>query len=304
MDYKKLLPSQKLRLRILKLMDFLPDKLMIELQYKIATGRKVNLKKPLRFTEKLQWYKLYHRDSLMTQCVDKYSVREYINSKGYGDILVPLYGVYDRSEDIDFDKLPDRFVLKTTNGSHTNILCEDKSKLDVEATRQKLNRYMKAWSGKVGREWAYYDVKPHIICEKYLDKDENNDLIDYKFFCFNGEPYCLYVIVERYLEDGLKLGIYNTDFEKKPYVRSDIQGLTTDVVKPKNFEEMVEIARDLSKDFPHVRVDFYNIDGEIVFGELTFYDGSGYKGFVADEFDFILGEKFRLPETKARVYNA
>ncbi len=295
MDYKKLIPNQELRLKILKLTDFLPDKLMIKLQYRIATGRKVNLKNPVRFTEKLQWYKLYHRDLLMTQCSDKYSVREYITSKGYGDILVPLYGVYDRSEDIDFDKLPNKFVLKTTNGSHTNMFCEDKSKLDIEFTRKTLDHWLNAWTRKVGREWSYYNIKPRIICEKYLDKDENHDLIDYKFFCFNGEPFCLYVIVERYLEDGIKLGIYDTKFEKLPYRRSDIRGLTTDVVKPKNFEAMVEIARDLSKDFPHVRVDFYNIDGEIIFGELTFYDGAGYKGFEPDEFDFILGEKFKLP---------
>lgn len=296
MDYKKLLPNQKMRLKILKLIDFLPDEPMIKLQYKIATGRELNLKNPIRFTEKLQKYKLYHRDQLMTQCADKYGVREYISSKGYGDILVPLYGVYDRAEDIDFDKLPDRFVLKTTNGSHTNIFCEDKSKFEIEGARQKLNHYMKMWAGKMGREWAYYDIKPRIICEKYLDKDENNDLIDYKFFCFNGEPFCLYVIVDRYLKDGIKLGIYNTDFQVMPYKRSDLRGLTKSAVKPRNFEKMVEIARALSQDFPHVRVDFYNIDGEIVFGELTFYDGSGYKGFEPDELDIILGEKFKLLE--------
>lgn len=300
MNYKNLIPNQDLRLRILKLTDFLPDKFMIKLQYRIATGRKLNLKKAVRFTEKLQWYKLYYRDPLMTQCSDKYSVREYVKSKGYGDILVPLYGVYECPEEIDFDKLPNKFVLKTTNGSHTNIFCEDKSKLDIESTRKTLNKWLNTWNGKVGREWSYYNIKPRIICEKYLDKDENNDLIDYKFFCFNGEPFCLYVIVERYLEDGMKLGIYDTNFKKLPYRRSDIRGLTYDVVKPKNFEKMVEIARNLSKDFPHVRVDLYNVDGEIFFGELTFYDGSGYKGYVPDEFDFILGEKFKLPEPKLK----
>lgn len=294
MDYKKIIKNQELRLKILKLTDFIPDKPMIKLQYKIATGRKLNIKKPTRFSEKLQWYKLYFRDPLITQCADKYGVREYISSKGHGDILVPLYGVYDKAEDIDFDKLPSRFVLKTTNGSHTNILCDDKSKLDKETTIKTLNTWLKKRSSKLGREWAYYDIKPKIICEKYLDKDSNNDLIDYKFFCFNGEPFCLYVIVERFLKDGLKLGIYDTDFKKLPYRRADINGLTKDAVKPKNFDRMLEIAKDLSKDFPHVRVDFYNIDGEIYFGELTFYDGSGYKGFIPDEFDIILGDKFNL----------
>jgi len=295
MDYKKIIPSQELRFKILSLTNFISDKCMIKLQYKIATGRKLSLKSPQRFTEKLQWYKLYHRDPLMTQCADKYGVREYITSKGYEDILVPLYGVYDRSEDIDFENLPDRFVLKTTNGSHTNIFCDDKSKLDVEATRFTLNGWLNKKAEKAGREWAYYDIKPKIICEKYLDKDENNDLVDYKFFCFNGEPYCLYVIIERFLKDGIKLGIFDLDFSQMPFVRSDIKGITTHVKKPNNFEKMINIAKDLSKDFPHARVDLYNIRGVIVFGEITFYDGSGYKGFVPDEFDYELGEKFQLP---------
>ena len=232
----------------------------------------------------------------MTQCADKYKVREYITSKGYEDILVPLYGVYERVEDIDFEKLPNKFVLKTTNGSHTNIFCEDKYKLDIETTKKTLNRWLNVWRGKVGREWAYYDIKPRIICEKYLDKDENNDLIDYKFFCFNGKPYCLYVIVERYLKDGIKLGIYDTKFQKMPYIRSGVKGLSRDVPKPKNFEKMIKIAQILSEDFPHVRVDLYNIDGDIYFGELTFYTGSGYIRFIPDEFDFILGKQFKLPE--------
>lgn len=298
MNYKKLIKNQGIRLKILKMADFIPDKFMTKIQYRISTGRKLNLKNPKRFTEKLQWYKLFYRIPLMTQCSDKYGVREYVISKGYEEILVPLYGVYDKAEDINFNCLPNKFVLKTTNGSHTNIFCEDKSKLDNEATRNTLNHWLNTWAGKIGREWSYYNIKPRIICEKYLEKDANNDLIDYKFFCFNGEPFCIYVIVERYLKDGIKLGIFDTEFNKLPYRRSDIRDLTSDVIKPKNFDKMMEIAKDLSKDFPHVRVDLYNIDGEIRFGELTFYDGSGYKGYVPDEFDFILGNKFELPVEK------
>ncbi|WP_223701113.1 ATP-grasp fold amidoligase family protein [Sutcliffiella deserti] len=297
MDYKKLIRSQKVRLKLLKLLDFLPDRLMIKLQYKIKTGRTLNLLNPVRFTEKLQWYKLYYREPLMIQCSDKYGVREYISSKGYEDILVPLFGVYEKAEDIDFDKLPDKFVLKTTNGSHTNILCEDKSKLDIDKTRKTLNQWINNWAGKVGREWAYHGIKPRIICEKYLDKDKNDDLIDYKFFCFNGEPHFLYVIVERFLEDGIKLGIYDTSFNELPYKRADIRGLKKEAIKPKNFEKMVEIAKKLSEDFAHVRVDFYNIDGQIYFGELTFYTAGGYQKYVSDEFDFIMGEKFLLPSS-------
>lgn len=296
MNYKKLIPNQKLRLKILRLLDFAPDKQMIKLQYRISTGRRLNLKNPKRFNEKLQWYKLHYREQLMVKCSDKFGVRDYVNSKGLDDLMIPLYGVYDRAEDINFDILPNKFVLKTTNGSHTNILCQDKGMLNIEQTRRKLNQWLNDWQGKMGREWAYYDIKPRIICEKYLEKDENNDLIDYKFFCFNGEPFCLYVIAERFLQDGIKLGVYDTEFNKLPYYRSDIRELKSHITKPKNFDRMLEIARILSEDFPHVRVDLYNIDGKIYFGELTFYNGSGYKDHLPHEFEFILGEKFILPK--------
>lgn len=296
MNYKKIIPSLKLRMKLLKFLDFVPDKQMVKLQYRIATGRKLHLNKPVRFTEKLQWYKLYYRDPLMVKCSDKYEVREYVASKGYSDILVPLYGVYDKAEDINFDELPNKFVLKTTNGSHTNILCEEKSKLNIKETKELLNSWLTDWEGKVGREWAYHHVKPRIICEKYLEKDKNNDLVDYKFFCFNGEPFSLYVIVERFISSGIKLGIFDTDFKKLPYKREDIPWLKTDYKKPGNFDEMLKVAKKLSEDFPHVRVDLYNIDGRIYFGELTFYNGSGYKGYDPEEFDFILGENFKLPQ--------
>jgi len=298
MLYKKLFPGRKLRLRLLKAFDFLPDFIMVSFQYFISTGRFLNLSKATRFTEKLQWYKLYYRDDLMTACSDKYEVREYVESKGFSDILIPLYGVYESVDDILFNEFPDKFVLKTTNGSHTNILCENKRDLDIGSSKFKLDAWLKDWAGKVGREWSYYNIEPKIICEQYIEKDKNDDLVDYKFFCFNGEPYCLYVIIDRFLEGGLKLGIYDMEFKKLPYRRNDIPSFNTDIKKPDNFDLMLEIARKLSKDFPHVRVDLYNINGKIYFGELTFYDGSGYKGYLADEFDYMLGNQFKLPAKK------
>ncbi|MCD4711904.1 MAG: carbonic anhydrase [Clostridiales bacterium] len=295
MDYKKVFKSQELRLKVLRMLDFVPDKLMIKIQYRLATGKSLNLHNPTRFTEKIQWYKLYYRDPLLVKCSDKYAIRDYISQKGLEDILVPLYGAYDKAEDIDFRQLPDKFVLKTNNGSHTNILCDNKEKLNKEETIKTLNQWLTKRSSKLGREWSYYDIEPKIVCEKYLDKDENNDLVDYKFFCFNGEPFYLYVITERFLPGGAKLGLYDMDFKKLPYRRPDIALINKEVEKPKNFDRMIEIARVLSKDFPHVRVDLYNIDGKIYFGELTFYNGSGYKIYVSEEFDFIVGQKFTLP---------
>jgi len=296
MDYKKIIKSQELRLRLLRLADFLPDKLMIKIQYKISTGKRLNLQNPTRFTEKIQWYKLYYRDPLLVKCSDKYAVRDYISQKGLDDILVPLYGAYDKAEDIDFKELPNRFVLKTNNGSHTNILCDDKKKLNQEETIKTLNQWLTKRSSKLGREWSYYDIEPKIVCEKYLDKDENNDLIDYKFFCFNGEPFYLYVITERFLPGGAKLGLFDMEFKKLPYRRSDISPISKDIEKPKNFDRMIEIAKILAKDFPHVRVDLYNINGQIYFGELTFYNGSGYKIYIPEDFDYTVGEKFVLPK--------
>jgi hypothetical protein len=295
-NYKNIIKNKELRLKILKLMDFFPDKIMIYIQYYISTGRLLNLKSGKRFTEKLQWYKLYYRKELLTQCADKYLVRDYVSSKGLEDILIPLYGAYNNANEIDFKNLPKSFVLKTTNGSHTNILCKNKDNLDISESKDKLNRWLIEWAGKVGREWAYYNIKPKIVCEEFLEVDSTQDLDDYKFFCFNGEPYCLYVVMDRNAEDGIKLGIYDLDFNKLEYYRNDISPISTVIAKPKNYSKMIEMVILLAKDFPHVRVDLYNIDGEIYFGELTFYDGSGYKGYIPDEFDYILGEKFILPE--------
>lgn len=295
MNYKKLVPSRDLRLKILGLTDFVPDKVMIGIQYKIATGRRLNLQNPKRFTEKLQWYKLYHRDSLMTQCVDKYEVRDYIISKGLEDILIPLYGVYNSPYEIDFRILPNRFILKTTNGSHTNLFCRDKTKLDIKSARTILDNWLTKKTVKAGREWPYYNVKPRIICEKYLDKDKNNDLIDYKFICFSGKVACVFVNAERDSDVGMRFGIYNREFKHLPYRRKGLRDIESSFSKPDNYERMLEIAEKLSADFPHVRVDLYNLDGKIYFGEMTFFHGSGYIDFEPDEFDFILGEQFLLP---------
>ncbi|MCA1010727.1 ATP-grasp fold amidoligase family protein [Halobacillus halophilus] len=293
MNYKKVFQSEQLRMRLLGLTEFIPDKTMIYLQYWIKTGRKLNLSNPKRFNEKIQWYKLYYRDPLMAQCADKYEVREYVTSKNLEEILIPLYGVYDDANDIDFNKLPSKFILKTNNGSHTNIICEDKSTLNIENTRKVLNTWLTKRTAKAGREWAYYNINPKIICEKLLDKDKNNDLIDYKFYCFNGK--CSYIKVATNTSSGNpENGIFNMEFEQLPYCRSEVVKITDKIEKPKNYKNMCKIAEALSSDFPHVRVDLYNINGKIYFGELTFYDTSGYQIFEPDEFDYILGNLFSI----------
>ena len=297
-DYKKIIKSQKLRFKILNLLSWVPDKIMIKMQYKIKTGRKLDLKNPKRFTEKLQWYKLYYRDPLMKKCADKYEVRDYVKSKGLENILNELYGVYDKPEEIDFDKLPNKFVLKTTDGSGGNniIVCEDKQKMNIKKTIKQIKEWQKNNIKKpAGREWCYEGLKSRIICEKVLPRDNRNDLPDYKFFCFNGKVEFLYVMID-YTDNHSngKMGFYDRNFKKLPFNRNDFKKIDFNIKKPINFEKMINYAEILSKDFPHVRVDFYNINGNIVFGELTFYNTSGYVSFTPDEYDYKIGEKMHL----------
>lgn len=300
MDYKKIIKSRETRLRFLRTLDFIPDKTMIKMQYFIKTGRRLNLKNPQRYTEKLQWYKLYYRDPLMQQCADKYDVREYVRSKGLGYILNECYGVYERVEDIDFDSLPDQFVLKDTLGGGGNsiIICKDKATFDFENAKKQMQKWLSIDSNKKneGREWVYQGRKHRIIIEKYIESNPSEGgLVDYKFFCFNGEPKYLYVIADRILGQIAGIGIFNVNFELLSVIRTDERPLERNIEKPKKFDEMIDIVKIISKDFPHVRVDLYNQDGNIIFGENTFFDGSGYHKYEPDEFDYELGSYFKLP---------
>lgn len=295
--------KSKIKLRILKAFNWIPDKQMICIQYRMKTGRKLNLQNPVRYTEKLQWYKLYHRDPLMAQCADKWEVRGFIEKKGLADILNDCYGVYDSEDDINFDVLPNQFVIKSTNGaSGIGIeICKDKSQIDVPKLKKELHKWLIPQKNGGGREWVYYQYKPRLIIEKYLAPGKGeNSLVDYKFFCFQGEPYCLYVMNERFSEGGVRQNIMDLDYKVMPYRREKIRPIRTELKKPRNFEQMVEMAKTLSKDFPYVRVDFYDIDGRIYFGEMTFFPESGYYDFEPDEFDFMLGEKFKIEEIQQR----
>lgn len=297
--YKKIIRSQKLRLRILEAFSFLPDQFTVKVQYRIKTGHKLRLDNPQRYTEKIQWYKLNYRTALETQCADKFAVRKYVQSKGLGFLLNELYAEYDDASKIDFDSLPNSYAMKSNNSSGTNYFVTDNSNENHEELRKLANGWISHKARSVSGEWCYENIKPRIIFEKLLPRDKNNDLPDYKFFCFNGEPFCLYTMID-YTDNHAngKLGFFDMEFNQLPYRRMDFAPITEKLEKPKNFDKMVEYARILSKDFPHVRVDFYNIDGQIVFGELTFHNASGYTIFEPDEFDFIMGEKFVLPEKK------
>jgi hypothetical protein len=299
MNNKNIIKNKKLRIKILNFFRFIPDKLMIKIQYRLKTGRKLNLTKPERYTEKLQWYKLYYRDHLLTKCSDKFEVRSYVTEKGLDKYLTKLFGVYDKFEEIDFKILPNSFAIKYTNGSGSNIFVKNKSTANLEEIKNIIIKWTKIRKTDYGREWCYYNVKPRIIIEELIERDENNDIPDYKFFCFNGKVKFLYTMVD-YVDNHKngRCSFFTPEFEKLPYRRSEFKEINRTVSKPVNFEKMIEIAEVLSKDFPHVRVDLYNIKGRILFGELTFYNASGYTVFSPDEFDFILGKEFDLPSKK------
>lgn len=306
MDYKKIIKSRELRLLVLRFLNIVPDKAMLKLQYRIKFGRRLELKNPRRFSEKLQWYKLYYRDPIMTQCAGKHDVRQYVKDKGLEYILNGQIGVYDSVDEINFSSLPERFVIKATVGAAGRqvLVCTDKKNSDIDAIRERIRGWMYKNTDKsrknAGREWAYNNVKQRLVVEEYIDSSAcKNGLLSYKIFCFGGRAKFLYVIAD--IKDGFfdaGYGIYSNKFEKLPYTRVGEEHLVLEQAKPENFEEMISVAETLAEGFPHVRVDLYNVEGKIIFGEMTFYNDSGYMKYDPDEFDFIAGEMFELPEKR------
>lgn len=295
-DYKKVFISRNFRRKLLSLFDFVPDIIILKVQYYIKMGRKLNLDNPLRYTEKIQWYKLYYKNPLLPRLVDKCDVKQYIREKGLEDIVVKDVGVYEKYEEINWSSLPDKYVIKDTlaGGGLSVILVKDKHNFNPISVKKLLNHWICIKRKKSdGREWPYYSGKSHrILIEEYLDS--KTGLTDYKFFCFAGKIACIYVIGNRVVGNHGELAIMDEKFHRLPYQSKTQATMKKDPVMPPNFERMRDVAQTLSKDFPHVRVDLYNVDGKIYFGELTFYGASGYQQFEPDEFDYKLGEYFEL----------
>ena len=304
MNYKGIFKSRRMRVSFMRLLSFLPDSFVVRIQYWIKTGRMLHLKSPVRFTEKLQWYKLYYRDPLMPKCADKYMVRQYVEEMGYGDILVPLYGVYDSIDSVDFDSLPNSFVVKDSLGcgGSSVLIIHNKN----EIVKNSVINCVKSWPNTMrgkhpGREWVYDNGKSRIIIEQLIDSGrKTGGLVDYKFFCFYGKVSFLYVISDRDLGKGVSLGVFSRDYEFLPVTRMDEHPLLRSIPKPKNYAEMIECAEKLSSPFPHARIDLYNQNGKILFGEITFFDGSGYMCFDPVRFDYLVGKEFPLPQKRLK----
>ena len=282
------------------MLQMIPDKPMLKAQYWIKSGRRLNLSDPQRYTEKMQWYKLYYRDPAMQVCADKYLVREYVKEKGLGHLLNELYAVFTSPEDIRLEGLPRQFVLKLSNGSGTNLICKDIHTLDIEEVRQKFRAYTSQANARAGREWVYENEKPAVIvAEEYLEDPSSplGSLRDYKILCFNGKPEYIICVDGRHTENYCHV-VYDCDWNKQDVVIGE-SSAAADYDRPDTLDEMLEIARILSAGFPAARIDLYSIQNRIYFGEITFFPWSGYMRFSPDSFDYELGSKFVLPRETA-----
>lgn len=262
----------------------------LKILFFLKHGYKLNLKDPKTYSEKLQWVKLYEDKSLMSICADKYLVRDYVKKKGLENILNTLLWSGTDPNKIPFEELPEKFVIKISNGSTLNIICKDKSKLNTNKTIKTLNKWLKFKYLECYGETFYNTYKPRILIEKYLE-NENGELYDYKLYCFNGKVYYVRVDIDRFTQH--KTNLYDLNFNKIDCTLGH-PNFNKVFTKPKKYEKMLQYAEILSKDFKHVRVDFFNVDGEIYFGEMTFTSGAGFDKILPYSFDLHMGELFNL----------
>lgn len=272
------------------------DEKYLKQKFKNIFGYELNLDNPQTFNEKLQWLKLYNRNPLYTIMVDKYKVKEYVAKVIGQEYIIPTFGVWDDSEEIDFSKLPNQFVLKCNHNSGLGMcVCKDKSKLDIKKIKKDLAKGLKQNYYLTNREWPYKEVPRKIIAEKYMRDDKTQELCDYKFFCFNGEPKILFIATDRQNpKEETKFDFYDMAFNHLPFTNGHPNSQQA-INKPQSFEKMKFLAEKLSKNIPHIRVDFYETNGQIFFGELTFFHWSGFVPFKPKEWDKKIGDLLKLP---------
>ncbi len=270
----------------------LPDAFLSKIYYKKVLGKKLNLDNPQTFNEKIQWMKLYYypNNEKVINCTDKYKVRKYLGKKGYKDILVPLLGSWNNANEIEWDKLPDKFVLKCNHGCAYNILVQNKENVNKEKIIKQLNKWLKEDFGAYNIELHYSRIKEHkIVCEEFL----GDSITDYKFFCFSGVPKFMYVSNDLIHDRQAQIGFFNLDGSKIPLKRDDYEDIK-EIKLPTYFDKLVKISKDLSKDFPFVRVDFFITNNKYYFAELTFTPGAGMMPFNPDKYDLEWGKMIKV----------
>lgn len=290
-------PEQKFRLFAAKgFYNHLPDDQFLKKAFNIYMHKELNLDNPETYNEKLQWLKLHDRKDRYVTMVDKYEVKKYV-SKIIGDeYIIPTIGIWDNFDDIDFRKLPQEFVIKCTHDSGGLVIVNDERKFNRKAAKKKIQKALKRKYYYLGREWPYKYVKPRIIAEQYMEDKVAKELRDYKFFCFDGVPKALFIASERQdANEETKFDFFDMNGNHLPLTNGHPNAKKTPAL-PMQFEKMKELASKLSKDIPHVRVDFYEINGKIYFGELTFFHWSGFVPFAPEEWDYKFGEWITLPE--------
>lgn len=275
------------------LLNFVSDKTYLKAVFKAETGYTLDLSRPQTYNEKLQWIKLYDRRPEYVIYADKYKVRQYIAEITGEKYLIPLIGMYKRAEDIPWDALPDRFVLKCNHASGTNIICKNKKELDIISAEKKLNAWLKKSAFWGAREWCYKDIEPCIICEEFIETQDGNTPDDYKFMCFNGVPRLIQVHHDRYGDHTLDY--YTPEWKKADLHRIDANTSARNIEKPEKLAEMLSIAEKFSKDMYFARIDLYYVNGRIYFGEITMYPTGGFSTFTRYEDDLLLGSYIKLP---------
>lgn len=277
---------------------WIPDDIYLRWRFRLLMSQTLHLDNPQTFNEKLNWLKIYNRQPWYPNIVDKSKVKEYVENIIGTEHIIPTIGVWDNWDAIDFDLLPQQFVLKSTNGGGGTgvVICRDKEHFNWQDAKKKLEKSM-ATNWDYGREWVYRDIKPRIIAEQYMKNEGENYLDDYKFMCFNGEPKLLFMASDRYVQgESLKFDWYDMELNHLPIKSRGYNNKNRKLMLTPQFEEMKQIARKLSKDFPHIRVDLYLINGNIYFGELTFFHDAGFVAIEPIEWDYKIGSWLSLPQ--------
>ena len=296
----KFLTNSEARFRFLSnrgFYDWMDDEKWLKKAWLLKFGKELNLDNPETFNEKLQWLKLNDRKDVYTTMVDKYEVKEYVKNAIGEQYIIPTLGIYDRFEDIDFNELPDRFVMKCTHDSGGLVIVKDKKELNIKTAKRKINKSLKRNYYRNNREWPYKNVKPRIIIEEYMEDKKDRELRDYKLFCFNGKFEIMFIATNRQGEGETCFDFFDKKFNHLSFTNGHPNAVDLPH-KPSSFDEMVKLAEKLSKGIPQVRIDFYNVDDRVYFGEMTFFHWSGLVPFEPPEWDKKIGDMIDLTLVK------